>query len=339
MSYYQINSRYYNDSMTISGFFSNIIKWRRGLLDIHKSVGLSMLYLWLDSAWSFAVYGCTIRQYSVGKFYKYKFFERKEVFTYRKLFKLIKATNNPEFVKYLEDKELFNTHFSEYVPRKWTTSAKLDDEMFKTLCDSKKGIIAKPLEGTEGNGVFLVSADELQFPKNRSKLYDKLKKGNYIIEEVVIQHPQMVFGNKSVNTIRVMSLMDKNGKVDVIKAVLRAGVSDCVVDNFHQGGCVYEVDIPSGRICSEGMSTTSDNILFHPGTDICMLGYQVPNWDAVVQGCINAHALLPECRYISWDVAITPNGIEMIEGNHNGDYDMFEFVGTNMYWRVLKGYL
>ena len=131
----------------------------------------------------------------------------------------------------------------------------------------------------------------------------------------------------------------KTQEVNVIKTVLRAGVGNAVVDNYHQGGCCYEVDIQSGRICSYGVSAKEGQCLFHPGTQICMLGYQIPNWDKVIKGCINAHALLPQCRYISWDVAITQEGIDIIEGNHNGDYDMLEFVGKGLYWPSLKHYL
>ena len=135
--------------------------------------------------------------------------------------------------------------------------------------------------------------------------------------------------------------MDKTThEVNLFKAVLRVGVGDTVVDNYHQGGCCYEVDVNSGRVCSKGISANGgDNIIFHPGTDTCMLGYQIPYWSEVVSGCIEAHKLLPQCRYISWDVAITEKGMELIEGNHNGDYDMIEFVGSNKYWPLLKKYL
>lgn len=325
--------------MTIKGFIANVRKWRNGLCTIHKEEGISMLTLWVDSTWSFIVYGCTIRQYSLGHFYKLRSFERKRVLTYRKLFKLIRNTNNPAYIKYLENKELFNLHFAKFVNRKWTTSSKLDKDSYENLCGLESGIIVKPQDGMEGNGVYKISNEELNNSQNKEQIYQRLKSANAIIEECVCQHKDMFFGNSSVNTIRVMTLMDKNGIVSVIKALLRAGVGDCVVDNFHQGGCVYEIHKDMGRICSLGMSVSRKDLIIHPGTDICMLGYLIPNWDKVIEGCISAHKLLPQCRYISWDVAINNTGIEMIEGNHNGDYDMFEFVGTNKYWPILKKYL
>ena len=57
-----------------------------------------------------------------------------------------------------------------------------------------------------------------------------------------------------------------------------------------------------------------------------MLGRKIPNWDKVCDGVKQAHAMLPGCRFIGWDVAITEDGIELIEGNHNPDYELLEFL-------------
>ena len=192
----------------------------------------------------------------------------------------------------------------------------------------------------EGDGISVIGADCLISEDSRHKIYARLKESKTIIEEIIEQHPSMRFNSNSVNTIRAITLMDKTAhEVTMIKAVFRAGVGDVVVDNYHQGGCCYEVDVLLGRACSYGVSTSNKGIIVHPGTDICMLGYEIPNWDKVVSGCIDAHKMLPQCRYISWDVAITRDGMELIEGNHNGDYDMIEFVGRGKYWPLLKHYL
>ena len=148
----------------------------------------------------------------------------------------------------------------------------------------------------------------------------------------------MIFANKSVNTIRVMTVMDKHtGDVKVFRCNLRVGVGKTEVDNFHEGGCAYQIDIATGRICSFGCQRTgAKRLIIHPGTDICMLGYQIPLWQEVLDGCRAAHRHLPQCQLIAWDVAVTEKGIELIEGNHDGDYDMMEFFGDHGYWPLLK---
>lgn len=70
-----------------------------------------------------------------------------------------------------------------------------------------------------------------------------------------------------------------------------------------------------------------------------MLGYKIPNWDKVIEGCKKAHGMLPQCRLIAWDVAVTKTGIELIEGNHDGGYGTLEFFGDHGYWPLLSQYL
>lgn len=45
---------------------------------------------------------------------------------------------------------------------------------------------------------------------------------------------------------------------------------------------------------------------------------------------------LPQVGIIGWDVAITEDGIDMIEGNHNPDYELYEYLGSNGYYEVFK---
>lgn len=146
----------------------------------------------------------------------------------------------------------------------------------------------------------------------------------------------MVFGNTSVNTIRTMTLTDKNGKGHVVKAMLRAGVGDTDVDNYAVGGSIYEVDWETGIVCSRGKSKAGANHIKHPGTDIIMLGYQIPHWDKVMEASRKAAEHLPQVGIIGWDVAITEDGIDMIEGNHNPDYEFYEYLGSNGYYEVFK---
>lgn len=323
----------------LSRIIAYIKKCHEYLSAIHREEGLSMPFLWLDSVWSFFVYGCTIRHYRYGHFYRLRHFERKKVFTTRKFFKFVAATNSKSSVSMLEDKEKFNAFFKDFVHRRWINSNSMTLDDFMKLWRECDRLIVKPLAGTEGHGISIIDCHQLSDLHLQSQ-FKELKKQNVIIEEVVKQHPDMCFNSKAVNTIRAMSLMDKNtGAVTVLKTLIRVGAANAIVDNFHQGGCVYEVDLETGRICSNGISINGEAKIFHPGTDICMLGYQIPNWDKVINGCVLAHKLLPECRYIAWDIAITDNDIELIEGNHNGDYDMFEFVGKGLWWPILKNYI
>lgn len=49
--------------------------------------------------------------------------------------------------------------------------------------------------------------------------------------------------------------------------------------------------------------------------------------------------MLPQCRFIGWDIAITDDGIELIEGNHNPDYELMEFFGTHGWYAKTKEWI
>lgn len=59
----------------------------------------------------------------------------------------------PEAIPYLNNKHLFNAHFSKYVQRRWLYSADMSFEEFRNLCAHSRSIIVKPEDGVEGYGV------------------------------------------------------------------------------------------------------------------------------------------------------------------------------------------
>lgn len=322
-------------------FFRYLLNYIRRSNEAFRAIrtkeSIPMFSLWMDSVWCIVRHGCMIRQYSTGFFFRYSDSQRAKMMTTRRFFQIVKKANDKNYYRYLENKLLFNDFFKPFVRRKWYDSEMITYEQFKELLEMPNGLIIKPLEGMEGKGVYKL---QMNLVKDVETVFKDVKQQHSIVEECLVQNKNMCFDNNSVNTIRVITLWEKKAKkAHVIKTVLRAGVGSAVVDNFHQGGCAYEVDITTGYITSKGISATHDNIILHPGTNKCMLGYKVPNWEKVIDSCLKAQSMLPQCRYISWDVAITEDGIELIEGNHNGDYDMLEFVGSTGYYKVIKNYL
>jgi len=158
-----------------------------------------------------------------------------------------------------------------------------------------------------------------------------------LVEQCVERHPDMIFGNKSVNTVRVVTLLDRQGKPHIIAAYLRAGVGDSVVDNGYSGGVSYNVDAKLGVITEPGMLVGGEkDIIVHPQTDIVMVGRQIPHWDKVIDIVTRAAKVHPACRYVGWDVAIRPDGIEFIEGNNRANIEIYEGFSRTGYYSLLK---
>lgn len=303
------------------------------LNELANKEDLPVLWVYWDYFLAVLKHRCLIRQYVIGEFWKLSNAARKRALTYSRIVSLFDKYNNPDYIHILNNKSDFNAYFSRYIRRDWlyVRDASLDD--FKLFLSNHRTFIIKQIDGVEGTGVRKFTIND---ETNVEHLYSELSQENVLIEELIIQHPQMIFNNTSVNTIRTHTVLDKYGKAHVVKAILRAGVGDSIVDNYAQGGSIYEVDVESGIIITQGQSKGNMKSYIHPGTDAIMLGYKIPNWENVIDTSTLAAEELPQIGIIGWDVAIVNDGVELIEGNHNPDYELFEFLGSNGYYKKIK---
>ena len=79
--------------------------------------------------------------------------------------------------------------------------------------------------------------------------------------------------------------------------------------------------------------------LKHPSTGIIMPGYKIPNYDLVVEFVKRAALQNPRARWIGWDVAVTPNGCEMVEGNYFVNCDFLQTWDKKGKYSMMKSYL
>lgn len=249
--------------------------------------------------------------------------------------------NQLSYWHFLTDKRDFNKHFHDYVKRDWVYVPDMTYNDFKDFVKAHDNLLVKPNEMYQGVGIRKLG--KLDNESDYEAAYKELSSQKCLLEEFIKQHPAMIFGAKSVNTIRMYTFIDNEGKAHCLKAILRAGVGDTVVDNFHAGGVIYEVDMETGVVDCQGMQRGENGIRLshkiHPGTDIVMIGYKIPNWTIIVSSITKVAELLPECRYVGWDIAVTEDDMELIEGNHDADYELLEFIGEKGWRKKIKKYL
>lgn len=323
--------------MNISKVKEYITRSHKELKNLSKKGEGNIVYLWFDFIRASLIHKAILNHYCRGELYKLAGCERKKSMTYGRIVKAFDQCNDPKAIPVLNNKDKFNAHFSSFVKRRWHYSPDMNFEQFSDLCDCVDNIIIKPSDGVEGADV--IKARSPKTVTDRKALFKEATKRPSMVEECIASHPDMVFGNSSVNTIRVHAILDKEGNVHIFKCILRAGVGNTVVDNYARGGVIYEVDSESGRIISPGYLKVGNTVYFHPGTEYYMLGRQIPLWDSVLETVKAAHKTLPNCRFIGWDVAITNEGALLIEGNHNPDYELLEFLGTKGWYEKLKQFI
>ena len=70
-----------------------------------------------------------------------------------------------------------------------------------------------------------------------------------------------------------------------------------------------------------------------------MLGYKIPMWDQVIEICERASEKLPQVGFVGWDVAITQDTVQLIEGNCSADYELYEYLGNTGFYEKIKAIL
>lgn len=217
--------------------------------------------------------------------------------------------------KLFENKGQFNKDFNAYIRRRWFLNTGLTYEDFLQKIEGLDKIIFKPLNGIEGRGIQIFELNHTE--QNNKEVYEAIVNGpKAIVEQFITQHHAISeFYPNCVNTLRIMSILD-NGEGKILNVVMKFGTRS-KVDNYYQGGLAVGVDEKTGIIRTEGVDYAGNLYKVHPYSQKQFLGFQIPHWDKVVEMIRVAAAVHPEVPYVGWDVSITEDGPEIVEGNHN----------------------
>lgn len=221
----------------------------------------------------------------------------------------------PEEMRYLfKNKYAAYKKFKKYYAREAAQVEKPENfEEFEKFCTSHQMMVVKPLALHQGRGVRKVAVSEIG---DHHKFFESLiVDGGAIIEELVEQDERMAaFHPQSINTVRVV-VLNAPDNPQIVACSVRFGTGDSFVDN----GCLScGVDPETGVITSKGRTVHGKGLyLFHPDTGKQILGFHIPEWDALRAMTIEASFLAPEQLVIGWDTALSKKGWVIIEGNTN----------------------
>lgn len=283
-------------------------------------------------------YGFSIDDYVVkGNGYTLSKYEKQRFFTLKKAFWLQDHVNNPEYIHFLENKAEALNLFKDLVSRNWLYTPKSSFDEFMAFVKKTPVFIAKPVGGQEGEGIekhFTNEASE----EDLKTLFNHLVEGDMLIEECIKAHDDIYLGTTALSTFRIYTMIDQKGEVHILKAKYRVGTGNAITDTAD--GCIaYPISIKYGVIEGPGINEVlySKNYFYHPGCDKLVVGMKIPMWDRVLEVVTKAAKTIPQVRYVGWDIAITNNSIEIIEGNHNPYHGTFEIMGIErLWWPKLK---
>ena len=281
---------------------------------------------------SYIFHGSTPLEYVCLGFERLKYRARKEYVTRRRNRKLDKLFNDFESNKILCDKCLFNHHFAEFISRNHISINK--DTSEEELCDfydklNIKRFVIKPNDEAYGRGIYVgYTLDDLMALKHQEGK-------DYVVEEMLVNEPEIAkLNSSSLNTFRVVTCIDHGGEVHIITIILRTGCKGSVIDNLMGGGTCYHIDSETGVIDSLGRDALGNYYLKHPSSNYVMPGFKISRINDIKEFAKSLAKKLPNARYVGWDIALTPDGIEVIEGNVRPSTELVQCNNVGLFEKI-----
>lgn len=266
-------------------------------------------------------HGCSPDDYFRYEFYKKNDSERKKFITYGRSKRIIKKYNDSKYTDIFENKCKFNTKFKDFIYREWIDIGKCSFDEFNEFLFNHKEVIIKPVDEGSGRGVLKVKYTNKQDSKQLYKMHNSM-----IMESVINQHELMNKLNpSSVNTIRVVTFNNCD-EINIIASSIRLGIGNSVVDNLHSGGICASVDKYTGKVSTYGINQNLERFIIHPTTNEEILGFTVPKWDLIIKTVVEAAKIVPQVKYVGWDIVILEEGIELLEANHDPAHDLIQMI-------------
>lgn len=285
-------------------------------------------------------YGADFTNYCSFRFWEKSDAERNTYMTARRNYALRLEVSTPRVYQLFLDKAAFNLRFARYVHRAWlaTGGGKSMDDV-KAFLSSHERVIAKPLEDYGGHGVMALSQqdDDATRKQKRQTLLTAVRQGAGFILEETIENVDYIkrLAPGSLNTVRIVTMIDNQHELHIVAALLRMGSGVSVTDNFLAGGMACPIDVATGKLTKTAYGMNCAEYEIHPYSKIKFEGYPLPDFPKCME-LIKALAFVePEARFVGWDLAVTPSGIDLLEGNIPPGENIMQLATGKGIWQQL----
>ena len=214
--------------------------------------------------------------------------------------------------------------------------------------------IVKDMAGAYGSGfaAFERSGDDfLEVGRDRydaAGLYDRLCRSSpshLVVQERLFDHPdlQSLCGQVGLQTIKVNTILNPDGSVELLFYVLKVLSGDNVTDNFWMGqsGNLIAYGKPDEGVLEAARSLHPSgcgliDVHEHPETQVPFAGYRIPLWAEGIALAKSAHLVFPEFGTLGWDVALTAEGPKLLETNARWDPPLYApHIMSDSHWRQI----
>ncbi|MEM9593579.1 MAG: sugar-transfer associated ATP-grasp domain-containing protein [Acidobacteriota bacterium] len=215
--------------------------------------------------------------------------------------------------------------------------------------------VVKPSKGVYARGLRVLErkAGTFEDPTGETltaeELHDALAAdpdfGTFVIQERLDNDPSIerLSGRRALQTVRAVTLVDDERREPqllfaCLKVIVGAGDSDNF-DYGRSGNLLADIDLDSGRLRQvrgghgSGFGLVTHEV--HPETGAKFADFVVPHWPRLRRLALEAAIKFLPLRTIGWDIAVTPSGPSIVEGNvwwdplHNAHQHLPRYVDAS----------
>lgn len=199
---------------------------------------------------------------------------------------------------------------------------KVEMDFHEWLATRSEPVFCKQPDGFQGRSCFVLEREGDHYlvsgkPCTREEL-DAMAP-QLQIETVIKQHEGMAaIYPGSVNTCRIVTVVD-HGEIRFFSGYALFGCNGARVSNGCSGGLLISFDQTGklGPFAVKELKFGGGTYTRHPNTGVVFGDCRIPYFEEALQLAIRAHETMPTIGSVGWDIAITPTGPIIIEGNRD----------------------
>lgn len=242
--------------------------------------------------------------------------------------------NDPSNAKKFDNKWVSYQTFKPYYKREvFYGSSEKDKKGFLDFASRHQDFVVKPVNGTYGRDVQVFKGGEVPDFAQLLKDYPV----GFVAEEYVVQHPSIAeYHPTSVNTLRIITIRFDDETL-VVHPRIKIGRHGSVIDNISAGGIFGIIDPETGRMIYAG-DYSGASYQIHPDSGAKLVDSYIPRWDECLAFAKEIASIVPDTRYVGWDLSLTEKGWVIIEGNRRAQFGwQYSYEGGAR--QEIEGYL
>ena len=175
------------------------------------------------------------------------------------------------------------------------------------------------IAGIDGDNVLLEQAEPISFEDLFAK---RIGDRTFLLQACIDNHPAIKAITKYTATVRTVNMV-KPDRVWTPFALLKIPAGKSIADNYWRpGNLLANLDVETGAITRvvRGKGVELEEVPHHPDTGATLVGLQLPHWRKLREVNEACARLFAPLHYHSLDIALTPEGPQIVEVNIGGSF-------------------